>query len=553
MQSWDDAFEELRVQFIREAGPRLDEIERHLDLLARRPADTEALRAVLRIFHGFAGSGVTYGLPELTTHGLAGELGCDRVLNEGGGPTPAALAQWQGLLASMRGALPRSSGGAAPAVLAAPAPSPAAAVAARPSEILVVEDDPSMRSFLLRRVEQEGLAARGAASLAEALQALDRRLPAGMIVDIGLPDGSGYELVEAVRSRPGGEAPAVLIVSVLSDFLDKVRAVHSGADGFFEKPVDWEVLMRRLLHLLDRNRPEPGRVLAVEDDPAQAFLLRSVLASAGYEVRVCDDPRRFEADLVGFRPDLVLMDIVLPGIRGYDLVRYLRQDERYATLPILFLTAEGRTEARIEAARAGGDEHLMKPVEPALLLTTVGARMERARFLKSLLGRDGLTRLLNQTSFLERATAVLARRRRDRECTTAWTMIDLDHFKGINDRYGHPTGDRVLSALATLLRRRLRQSDTVGRYGGEEFAVLLDDITETDALRLLRRLLAEFSALAHQAPDGSAFHATFSAGIAILDPATMDINAWRQAADTALYAAKAAGRNRVQASPSRSC
>jgi diguanylate cyclase (GGDEF)-like protein len=540
MQSLHEAFEELRVQFIREAGPRLDEMERFLDLLARDPADADALRELMRIFHGFAGSGVTYGLPALTTLGLSGELSCNEVLSEGAGPRTDVLAEWRGLLKSMRGALPKASGEAIPSPIPAPPTPPR-----RMSDILVVEDDAVTRTFLLRRVEQEGLAARGAASLAEGMRAMEHRLPAGLIVDVWLPDGSGYELVKALRVRPGGEAPAVMIVSGLTDFLDKVEALHAGADGFFEKPVDWEVLIRRLLHLLDRNRPEPARVLAVEDDAQHASFLRIVLTSAGYEVRVCEDPRRFEADLISFRPDLVLLDIVLPGIRGYDLARYLRQDERYATLPIIFLTSEGQTDARIETARAGGDDHLTKPIDPAMLLTAAGTRIERARFLKSLLGRDGLTRLLNQGSFLERAAAVLARRRRDRDRTTAWVMIDVDHFKSVNDRYGHPTGDRVLSALATLLRRRLRQSDTVGRYGGEEFAVLLDDLTEADALRLMQRLLAAFAAQAHDAPDGSSFHVTFSVGIAMLDPGAMDLNAWRQAADTALYAAKAGGRNQV--------
>ena len=548
MPSWEEEFEELRVQFVREAPPRLDEIERALDLLARDPADADALRALMRGFHGFAGSGITYGLPELTAVGLAGELSCSEVLGEGQVPGPDLLARWRDFLDSMRAALPAVSDDR-PKV-AAPAAAPPAP---RASEILIVEDDPAMRTFLVRRVEQEGLAARGAATKAEAMAAIDHHMPAGIIVDVGLPDGAGFALVEAVRARPGGEAPAIMIVSVLADFLDKVEAVHSGADGFFEKPVDWEVLMRRLLHLLDRNRPEPGRVLAVEDDPAQAAFLRTVLASGGYEVRVCGDPRQFEADLLSFRPDLVLMDILLPGIRGYDLARYLRQDERYATLPILFLTTEGQTEARLQTARAGGDDHLTKPIDPGLLLTAVGSRLERARFLKSLLGRDGLTRLLNQTSFLERAGAVLARRRRDRDRTSAWVMIDVDHFKSVNDRYGHPAGDRVLSALATLLRRRLRQSDILGRYGGEEFAVLLDDLTEADALRLVRRLLAEFSAQTHQAPDRSSFQVTFSAGIAMLDTATMDLNGWRHAADTALYAAKAAGRNRVCSSAHPEC
>ncbi len=543
MQSWDDAFADLRVQFLREAGPRLDEIERLLGRLAGSPADRETLRDLMRRFHGFAGSGSTYGFPTVTKLGLEGEQAMNHLLHEGAAAGASDLDHGRRLLATLRDTLVSAS------PPAPSAPSAPAEAAARPVDILVVDDDPAVLDFLVRRVEQEGMAARRATTKGEAVRAIESRLPDGLITDVRLADGFGYELVEFLRARPQGETPAVLIVSVLTGFLDKVEAMHCGADGFFEKPVDWEALMRRLLHLLDRNRPESGRVLAVEDDPQQAAFVRAVLSSAGYEVRVCDDPRRFEMDLGSFRPDLVLMDVVLPGLSGYDLARYLRQQERHATLPILFLTTEGQIDARIEGARAGGDDYLVKPTPPALLLTAVTARIERARFVRSLLGRDGLTRLLNHTTFLERAASVLASARRGGSRSLAWAMIDVDHFKSVNDRYGHPTGDRVLTSLAALLRRRLRQSDTIGRYGGEEFAVLLDDLSEGEAVRLLERLLAEFAAQAHHAPDGSAFHVTFSAGIAMLDCTTMDLNAWRGTADAALYAAKGAGRNRVTAGP----
>jgi diguanylate cyclase (GGDEF)-like protein len=302
--------------------------------------------------------------------------------------------------------------------------------------------------------------------------------------------------------------------------------------------------MRRLQHLLERNRPESARILSVEDDPHQSAFVGAVLKSAGYDVKVCDDPTRFEADLVAFKPDLVLMDIMLPGITGYDLVRYLRQDERHAALPVIFLTTDGQLQARIETAKVGGDDHLLKPVPPPLLLSAVAARLERSRFLKSLLDRDGLTRLLTHTAFLERARAALALKQRHADKLSAWVMIDLDHFKAINDKHGHPVGDRVLAALAALLRRRLRAPDTIGRYGGEEFAVLIEDLPEADTARLISRLLEEFAAIEHQVPGGGSFQCTFSAGVAMLDEG-MDLDAWKKAADDALYAAKAAGRRRV--------
>jgi diguanylate cyclase (GGDEF)-like protein len=240
-------------------------------------------------------------------------------------------------------------------------------------------------------------------------------------------------------------------------------------------------------------------------------------------------------------------------VTGYDLVRYLRQDERYATLPVLFLTTEREVHARIETARAGGDDHLVKPVSPGLLLSTVAARVERARFVKSLLDRDGLTRLLTHTAFLERARSAVSLKSRNPGRNSAWVMLDLDNFKDVNDRFGHPVGDRVLAALAALLRRRLRQSDTIGRYGGEEFAILINDLQEAQVVRLVSRVLGEFAAMDHSAADGAHFRASFSAGVAMLAPKAMDLDRWRKAADDALYEAKNAGRGRVvSAGPLRS-
>ena len=356
--------------------------------------------------------------------------------------------------------------------------------------------------------------------------------------------GEGGALVERLREMSGGEGPAAFVVGAPAGFVDKVEAIRCGADAYFEQPVDWELFTRRLRQLLERNKAEAPRILSVEDDPDHAAFVKAVLESAGYAVRICSEPARFEAEAIGFAPDLVLMDINLPGFSGYDLARFLRQNEKYAAVPVVFLTAESRAQSRIEMIRAGGDDHLVKPVAPALLLSTVAARIERAQFLKSLLGRDGLTGLLNHTAFLEGARRALHRQVRTPGKGASFILIDLDHFKAVNDRHGHPVGDRVLAALGALLRRRLRGSDLVGRLGGEEFAVILEDLTEEEAERLMHRVLEEFSVMPRSGADRSAFHVTFSAGVAgFVKGMTMD--AWRQAADDALYAAKSAGRNRV--------
>jgi diguanylate cyclase (GGDEF)-like protein len=196
--------------------------------------------------------------------------------------------------------------------------------------------------------------------------------------------------------------------------------------------------------------------------------------------------------------------------------------------------------------RAGGDDYLVKPVAPGLLLSAVASRIERARFVKSLLERDGLTRLLTHTAFLERARARVDERLRRSPNPATLIVVDLDGFKSLNDRYGHPAGDGVLRSLAGLLRRRLRQTDVLGRLGGDEFAAIIENIGENQAVRLLEKIRQEFAEIAQTAGDGSRFHATFSGGVAALEPSD-DVNCWRARADSALYAAKSRGRSRITA------
>ncbi len=163
---------------------------------------------------------------------------------------------------------------------------------------------------------------------------------------------------------------------------------------------------------------------------------------------------------------------------------------------------------------------------------------------KSAASTDPLTGLFNRRGFSEACARVIEREAVAGRPVTVM-IFDIDHFKSINDRFGHPEGDRVLGAFASLLRRRLRQSDVIGRYGGEEFAVVLEALDEPDAVRLADRLRAEFAELEHRSAEGSAFHVTVSAGVAGLPARPSSFEAWRKAADAALYRAKQQGRDRV--------
>jgi diguanylate cyclase (GGDEF)-like protein len=539
MERLSDAIQTLAEQFLTGLAARLARIERALAELSYRPETTEALLALSREFHDLAGTGGSYGFDTLTSLSRAGEVRARRLAETSAPASADDVVHWRHLLALLL--VEREHLLAGSPVVSSPALGPASS---GPRTVLIVDAERETSLELGENLLTHGLSPVRASSLQQALALVSKELPVGLITDVRLPDGSGYELVRHVRALPGGRQVGILVASPNSDFLDKVEAIHSGADGYAVTPFEWDAMAERLLQYIERHGRQTARILSVEDDPDQALIIQTYLHAAGYQVEICAEPEDFETVVSAYQPDLVLLDISLPRLDGYTLARYLRQDERHATLPIIFLTGHAQPSVKVETLQAGGNDFLVKPVVPALLVATVAAHLERSRLLRGLLDRDGLTRLLTHTAFLERAKAAVSRQRRLENPKAALAMIDVDHFKLINDRYGHPTGDRVLIALSSLLRHRLRRSDVVGRYGGEEFAILIEDLELAEAERLVDRLRQDFAALTHTTSDGDAFHATFSGGVAMLDP-TIDVERWKERADRALYDAKRQGRNRI--------
>jgi diguanylate cyclase (GGDEF)-like protein len=542
MQGWGETFGQLKEQYIKRSSDRIGQIVEILAVLARDSTNHDTVGQLRHHFHWLAGSGTMYGFPQVSQLGSEGEDYCNALLRDKSKGTRADVHKLKTILNELTVQFKADTSNQTAETTSLTNGRPAIEIDLTRLDVVIIDEDQKDLASLSKQVEEAGIIVRTARSMTSGIAELGKKMPHGLIIEIPLPDGDAYELVEHVRSLEGGEDIAILIVSKQTGFLDKVRSIHCGADAHFEKPVDIKALMRRLRYLLEKRRSEPPRILSVEDDPDQAAFIRAFLESAGYQVRTCTDPKNFDAYLSAFNPDLVLLDVMLPGMTGYELARYLRQDERHATLPVLFLTTQGNIEARIESARSGGDDHLVKPVPPALLLSTVSARLERSRFLRTLLHRDGLTNLLNHSSFMEQAQQVVAQQKRHSNFT-ALIFIDVDYFRSINERHGYPGGDKVLVALSILLRKRLRQSDIIGRYGGDEYGIIAEGLDKEEALLLASRILGDFAATSHATPLHAGFYATCSAGIAILDPKTMDVEKWIATAFQALGQAKAAGRN----------
>lgn len=283
-------------------------------------------------------------------------------------------------------------------------------------------------------------------------------------------------------------------------------------------------------------------MVIIDDDRLSAAFSARCLETSGMEVQIVEDPLQSLVPLTEFNPDLLLVDLCMPGCSGEELAAVIRQEDAFAGLPIVYLSSVCDREQQLAALSLGAEDFLTKPVAPAHLASIVSTRALRGRQLRSLMERDRLTGLLNYGSLMENLRREFARSRRTRS-PLAYAMIDLDHFKQVNDAHGHPAGDNVLVSLARLLQRRLRRTDILGRYGGEEFALVMPDTDLEHARVICEELRLGFQDLCH-GPGGAYGRITFSCGLAgsqdFSSPAILV-----RAADAALYEAKSAGRNRV--------
>jgi diguanylate cyclase (GGDEF)-like protein len=299
----------------------------------------------------------------------------------------------------------------------------------------------------------------------------------------------------------------------------------------------------QVAQLLERTRPAGTPMLAVDDDPAIRDAVRALLEPEGLQVNTLDDPMRFWEELESVRPAVLLLDVDMPGASGIELCRVLRNDPRWAAVPVIFLTSRRDPATVQEVFAAGADDYLVKPIIGAELVTRIRTRLERFRLHQALADNDGLTGVSNR----RRSREVLGRllRMAERfEQPLCLVELDLDHFKSVNDRYGHAAGDAVLRRLGELLTLTFRGEDVVARWGGEEFIVGMYGMAAEDARQRMAQLLEGFRDEEFTA-DGQAFRLSFSAGVAQYPRDGSDVDSLYRSADEALYRAKSAGRDRV--------
>lgn len=336
----------------------------------------------------------------------------------------------------------------------------------------------------------------------------------------------------------------VIFISFDNSATTRLFAVQAGGSGYLLRPIEFTQLIEKIDQIaLHQGENTPYRILIVEDSDTQAKFIQRHLEKAGMITEIVTNPLDINKILQEYQPELILMDLYMPECSGFDLTKMIRQQEPYTSIPIVYLSAEEDFDKQLHAITIGGDDFLTKPINPEHLVLAIRARADRARTLRAEMIQDSLTGLLNHTRILEQLDLEIARAKRNHLPLT-FAMIDIDYFKSINDNHGHPIGDRVIKGLARLLKQRLRKTDSIGRYGGEEFALILPQTSLELSYPLLEDIRMGFSKLLHQSGDTLVeFTATISCGFAGYSPKNNTVGKLVQAADKALYAAKSQGRN----------
>jgi diguanylate cyclase (GGDEF)-like protein len=518
-----------------------------LGALARQLADErgtgEGLASLHQRLHKLAGSGGTFGLSGLSAAARALEQRVAGWIEAEGLPVDTPLLTR--LLADIEALAEMAVAGEVDGMRLL-ARGPAEATRGEEGRVWLVDDDLFQGQELARQLESFGYEVDLFPSLEEADgAALGGERPAILISDVYFEPGgenatvsiSGYAGLMAL------ECP-LLFVSSRDDFESRVHAARLGAQGYFLKPLDVPRLVNRMVQLVEQRNAAPERILIVDDDRELAAHFRLVLQAAGMQADVLDDPRSIMDRVAAIRPELVLMDLHMPQYAGPDLAGLIRQYESWDSLPIVYLSAETDLGRQVAAMSRGADDFLTKPVSDAQLVAAVRARVARSRQLEAQIARDSLTGLLKHAAIKEAIEVEVSRARRTGK-PLAVALLDIDHFKAVNDTYGHATGDVVISSVAMLLRQRMRNTDIIGRYGGEEFAIALPDCPLEHAKALLEDIRRRFQDVRFS-HAGRTFSCSLSAGAAASTQSATGDGAWLlNAADQALYEAKRGGRNRV--------
>ncbi|MCQ4158727.1 PleD family two-component system response regulator [Roseomonas sp. GC11] len=443
------------------------------------------------------------------------------------------------------------------------------------ARILVVDDIAANLRLLEARLNAEYYDVSLAASGPEALLRAEEWMPDVILLDVMMPGMDGYEVCRRLKANAATAHIPVVMVTALVDPVERVRGLEAGADDFLSKPVDHQTLFARLRALLRMKQvldafrlraetalglgfepppPPPetvagASVLLATEDVNEAELLTGVLSADGVTLRLTSSAAQAWQALAEGSFDLALLSLSLDGGEGLRFASRLRAQAATRDLPVLLIADADQRAQVLRGFDLGANDHVLRPVDTNELRARVRNQVRRRRYqerLRADLDRslelavtDSLTGLRNRRYVTRHMEGLL------RNGSATLLMLDVDRFKAVNDTYGHAAGDVVLKQVALRIRALLRAEDVVARFGGEEFVVAMAETGVEEALQIADRLRLAMADEPVQVGPDLALTITASIGVA-MSQGSETLDQLMAAADTALYRAKARGRNRVE-------
>lgn len=410
--------------------------------------------------------------------------------------------------------------------------------------ILLVDQDPEFTASLCHEASGLKMGLQAVDNVGELCANLKEALPKVLLLnlDVVKPLHDWQMFKQTFDRLPS--LPSLVILSEEEGLMNRLKALRLKADIVLQKPATSSQIFAAVSRAINFHERQRVKVLVVDDDTQVTDLLRSLLGKVGFQTEILNDPTQFWEHLGAVQPDLLILDVEMPTLNGLCLCELVRHDFQWSWLPVLFLTGHGDLNTLQEAFSAGADDFITKPIEPKIFINRVVNRWQRSQLYRSQMDTDLLTGIANRNGG-SRSLSHLLQLALQTQQPLCLIVLDLDHFKQVNDRYGHEQGDRVLREFGDFLKGQCRNGDVLARWGGEEFILGMLGLSRDDGTKRMTAILERWRSLKFATNTGEQFQVTFSGGVAQYPLDGSDFQILYRTADAALYRAKAAGRNQV--------